>query len=282
MTHSESPTTSRFAAWEVALKPFCDWIETIVSKEIENLVDGLTREQLLDLRIVTLQKLDVAIQARLSGEGSPTFPEVSKLEQPKRLTYAQAPLAVAIPQYLETCNQPQTTKQIANALLQAGREFESSQPVHTVRNTLRKLVGANPDLFHVAWAKWWLKSKCTKAQLDKYLAKNAKFGTGGHSKKEHAKRTSVGIRKRRAEGLPWGPTVKATPELLDRARQMLRDGVTLTETCKTLGVATPTLYQFGIRQRALKKEGELQRQRQSDLAAKQPSEASADVIPLHV
>lgn len=281
MTQTKSPITSPPAAWESALKAFCDWIETIVSKEIENLVDVLTREQLLDLRIVTLQKLDAAIQARLGGEANSTPLKSPKIEQPRHLTYAQAPLAVAIPHYLASCSEPQTTKQIAAALLEAGRDFETSRPVHAVRTALSKMMGANQDLFHAAWAKWWLKSKCTKSQLEKYLAKNIKFGTGGHSKKEHGKRTAVGIRKRREQGLSWGPTVKATPELLERARQMLRDGKTLTETCRTLNIATPTLYQFGIRQRALKKEGELLRQRQADAETSVPTETSADVIQLH-
>lgn len=287
MTQSETPTIGRCAAWEVALKTFCDWIETIVSKEIENLVDGLTREQLLDLRIVTLQKLDAAIQARLSDETSPpTFLEVSKLEQPKLLTYAQAPLAIAIPQYLTTCTGPQTAKQITKAFLEAGRDFETSRPVHAVRTALSKLMGANPDLFHVTWAKWWLKSKCTKSQLEKYMAKNAKFGTGGHTKKEHGKRTAAGIEKRRrSTGNAWGPPIKATPELLERAREMLRNGVTLTEVCQTLDVATWTLYQHGIRQRSLREEGK--RRKEAAAADQSPMAPTGDqlramgVIPLH-
>jgi hypothetical protein len=283
LTQIESPIISFPAAWESALKAFCDWIETIVSKEIENLVDGLTREQLLDLRIATLQKLDAAIQARLGGGADPTPSESPKIEQPRQLTYAQAPLAVAIPQYLATCSEPQTAKQIAAALLEAGRDFETTRPVLAVRTALSKMIGVNQDLFHTAWAKWWLKSKCsTKSQLEKYLSKNIKFGTGGHSKKEHGKRTAIGIQKRREQGLRWGPPVKATPELLERARQMLRDGATLTETSKTLDITTATLYQFGIKQRALKKEGELLRHQQEGAGADQrPSESGADVIPLH-
>ena len=114
--------------------------------------------------------------------------------------------------------------------------------------------------FHVEWAKWYLKSKCTKAKLEKYLANNRSFGTGGHSKKEHSKRTSAGIEKRRSKGFSWGRSKKATPELIERAKEMLRNGMSLTEVCRTLDVATPTLYQHGIRQRALKKEGKLREQ----------------------
>ena len=262
---------------------YCELIERIVSKELENL-DGLSREQLLDLRITTLQKLDAAIAAKLGGEVDLASNEQPKISPPK-LSYAQAPLALAIPQYLATCDGPQTAKQIATALLEAGREFESNRPVHAVRMTLRKLVGTNPDIFHVYWAKWWLKSKCTKTQLEKYLAKNAKFGTGGHTKKEHSKRTATGIQNRRNQGLRWGPAPKATPELIERAKQMMRDGMTLTETCRQLDVAIPTLYQFGIRQRELKEEGKRLREANPDNAPKLGMSGdemrAAGVIPLH-
>ncbi len=176
------------------------------------------------------------------------------------LSYPQSPLSIAIPQYLATCKEPQTAKQIANALRDAGRDFEAANPVHAVRMMLRKLVGSNADVFHVEWAKWYLKSKCTKAKLEKYLANNRSFGTGGHRKKEHSKRTSAGIEKRRSKGFSWGRSKKATPELIERAKEMLRNGMSLTEVCRTLDVATPTLYQHGIRQRALKKEGKLREQ----------------------
>lgn len=256
-----------------------------MAKELENL-DGLSREQLLDLRIATLQKLDAALAEKLGvpSEDAPVQGP-SKTEIPKpRLSYANSPLTLAIPEYLSTCDGPRTAKQIAAALLEAGRDFESANPVHSVRTSLRKMVGAQPDILNVAWSKWWLKSKCSRRQLEKYMAKNARFGTGGHSKKEHAKRTSAGIRERMSKGLPWGPK-KATPELLEQAREMLRSGVTLTEVCRTLNVATPTLYQYGIRQRALKQEGKLRKERLS--GGDQAQGASPDelrargIIPLH-
>ena len=121
-------------------------------------------------------------------------------------------------------------------------------------------MGSNPDLFHVGWAKWYLKSKCTKTKLEKYLASNVNLGTGGRSKKEHAKRTAEGIRKRRGEGASWGPREKGTPELIEKAKEMLRDGVTLGEVCRTLKISTATLYKHGIHQRELKKEGKLRKE----------------------
>ena len=172
--------------------------------------------------------------------------------------YAKLPLGDAIPLYLGACNEPQTARQIVSALKAAGREFESDNPVHSVRTVIKNLMVTNDDVFHVGWAKYHLKSryKRNKTKLGKLLAESKRFaGTGGRTTKEHAKRTADGIAKRRSEGLRWGPAIKATPELIERAKQMMRDGVSLTETCRTLNVAIPTLYQHGIRQRALKKEG---------------------------
>jgi hypothetical protein len=185
------------------------------------------------------------------------------------LSYAQKPLAVSIPEYLATCKEPQTTKQIATALRKAGRDFETANPVHAVRTMLRRAMGSNPDIFHVGWAKWYLKSKCTKKQLEKHAANNVNLGTGGRSKREHAKRTADGIKKRRSAGASWGPREKGTPELIENAKEMLRNGVTLGVVCRTLKVSTATLYKHGIHQRELKKEGK----RQQELALVEQTEA---------
>jgi hypothetical protein len=257
----------------------------VVAKEAEKL-EGLSKAQLLDLRIETLRALDAAIAEKIAandssvtaGHAAEKIVLVSAADQLARC--ARLPLTEAIPEYLATCKKPQTAKQIVTALIQAGREFETSEPVHSVRTALQKIMAVNDDVFHVYWAKYHLKSKYRgrKAQLEALLAKNNRFGTGGHSKQEHAKRTSEGIAKRRKKGLRWGPVPKATPEVIERAKQMMRDGTTLTETCRQLNIAIPTLYQFGIRQRVLLKEGELQRQKQ---AQQESTEPGADVIPLH-
>jgi len=253
-------------------------IDKVMAEEIK----AITPQEALRKEAEALERLAAIYHAIAVGAGAPlstTTLAQAKVEQTGRDTsYVHLPLTLAIPAYLADCKEPQTAKQIASALVQAGRDFETAKPVHSVQTALRKAMIANSDVFHATWCKWWLKSKCTKAQLEKYLAKNARFGTGGHTKKEHAKRTSDGIAKRRSQGLRWGPKPKATPELLERAKQMMRDGVSLSETCRQLDVAIPTLYQFGIRQRDLQKEGELQRQKAKQEAA---ADASADVIPLH-
>jgi hypothetical protein len=263
-----------------------NWISAAVAKEAEKLVEGLSEPQLLDLEIETGRALLAAIRKKRALVETGGFKAASTAEKTlqsnaaeRQHRYARLPLTEVIPEYLATCKEAQTVREITDAFIKAGREFETNNPAHSVRGALKKVMAFDDNVFHVRWAKYHLKSKYRKAQLEELLAQNAQFGTGGHSKKEHSKRTSIGIQKFRANGRRWGPAVKATPELLERARQMLRDGKTLTETCKILDIATPTLYQFGIRQRALKAEGELQRRRQAESAALEPS--SADVIQLH-
>ena len=112
------------------------------------------------------------------------------------------PLPDAIVAYLASCDQPQAVKQIAAALKGAGREFDTDKPVRSVQTALKKAMTHNNDVVHVAHAKYHLRSKYRKGKLEKLAAKDA--GTGGRSKKEHAKLTSDGIKKRRAEGLPGG------------------------------------------------------------------------------
>lgn len=254
-----------------------------MSKEAAKSEVALSKAQLLDLRIETLRALDAALAEKLAlaetQEGAEAVAANKASAAQANATghnrWARLPLTDAIPEYLSTCKQPQTARQIAAALLKAGREFETNKPVHSVRTALKKIMAVNDDVFHVTWAKYHLKSKYRKSQLEKLLAKNARFGTGGHTAKEHGRRTAEGIAKRHRESnASWGPRRKATPELIERAKQMMRDGITLTETAKMLGVAIPTLYQFGIRQRALKKEGQLRK----ELPLGEPTTESGNIV----
>ena len=172
------------------------------------------------------------------------------------------PLPDAVPVFLEfCCDEPQTAKQIAAGLKRLGREFESDDPVRAVRAAIKKAMAVNPEVYSIGWAKYYLRSKSTRKtkQIEKALARTN--GTGGRSTKEHGQRTSEGIAKSRKAGRQtWGPKKKATPELIERAKEMFRNGATLKEVCKTLDIATPTLYGAGIRALPLRREGKLRKE----------------------
>lgn len=221
-------------------------------------VSQMTLEEVRDERLrATREYLALLEEKERELIRAPDVDTITKTEHAADPRYIKWPLTDAVVAFLASCDEPQAAKTITTALKRAGREFDAEDPVHSVRTALKKVMTTNDDVIHIGSAKYHLRSKYRgKAKkLEKLIAKAN--GTGGQTKKEHGRLTSEGIAKRRQEGLAsWGPAKKATPELLDRARELLRNGVTLTEVCRTLHVTTPTLYQHGIKQRELKKEGQ--------------------------
>lgn len=217
------------------------------------------REELLRASRIYMDLLSEK-ERELTGGGLEA--PASKLEAASsdiRLT--EWPLPDTMPVWLdEYCDEPQTAKQIVEGLERAGREFKSDNPVRTVRAALKKAMAKNPDVYNIGWAKYYLRSKPSPKtkQAEKALSKTN--GTGGRSNKEHGRRTAKGIAKRRKEGASsWGRKKKLTPEMIEQAKEMLRNGVSLREVRRMLDVSIPVLYESGIRQRELKREGELRK-----------------------
>jgi hypothetical protein len=231
---------------------------------VKKTVSDLTIEELRAERIrVTRDYLDMlADQERALTGVAPEAP-VLKTAVAGDVRLVKWPLADAMPVFLETCSEPQTAKEIVEGLKRAGRDFESDKPVRAVRAALKKAMAVNPDVYAIGWAKYFLHSKSTRKtkQIEKAFAKTN--GTGGRSTKEHGRRTSEGIAKRRSSGRPtWGPPKKATPELIERAKEMLRTGSTLKDVCKALDVSIPLLYLHNVHALKLRKEGRLRREKQ--------------------
>jgi len=238
-------------------------------------VSGLTLEEVRAERLrATREYLDLLEERELELTGSPSELSVAKTKAeivPGDVRLVKWPLSDAMPIFLELCREPQTAKQIVEGLKRAGREFESDKPVRAVRAALKKAMAVNPDVYTIGWAKYYLRSKSTRRtkQIEKAFAKTN--GTGGRTTKEHGRLTSAGIAKRRKEGsASWGPPKKATPELLDKVREMLRNGAKLKDVCKTHNISTASLYGAGIKPTELKKEG--RKQRELDEAKKQDSD----------
>jgi hypothetical protein len=225
-------------------------------------VSHMTLEEVRDeLLRTTRVYLDLLTEKERELTGAPSAHVVSKTESIADPRYIRLPLSDAVVAVLDSCNEPQAAKSIATILKRAGREFDSDDPVHSVRSAIKKAMTANPDVIHIGSAKYHLRSKYRgKARkLEKLMAKAN--GTGGQTVKEHGRRTSVGIAKRRSEGhASWGPAKKVTAELLDKVREMLRSGAKVKDVCKTLNVSTASLYGHGIKPTELKKEGRKQRE----------------------
>ena len=214
----------------------------------------------LDLELASAWKSYIAVLSDIKAKKSGLVVGELRASEPatQAIDYNKLTLRDAILDVLKNSKGPLNPTQIAIKLSAAGREFDSNKPSHSVRMTLKRVLPTTPDLFHIGWAKWYLKSKCTKARLEKYLAGSTTSGTGGKSKEEHAEATAKGIARRRAQGASWGRK-KTPPETFERAKEMLRAGSTLAEVCRTLKVSTPTLYENGIRALELRREGRLQR-----------------------
>lgn len=219
----------------------------------------LTPEE-LDLELASALKNYIALlsdikakQGKANAGGASATPAATLAVDYNRLTIGDAVLEV-----LKNSKGPLNPTQIAVKLAAAGREFDSNKPSHTVRSTLKRILPNTPDLFHIGWSKWYLKSKCSKARLEKYLSGSTTSGTGGRSKEEHAALTAVGIARRRQDGASWGRK-RTAPEVIERAREMLLAGATLREVCQTLKVSAPTLYDNGLQPKELKKEGQRRR-----------------------
>ncbi len=212
-----------------------------------------------EIRLEALQRQAQRLREQQNNASSQE--PASKTESIGDARLAEWPVVDSIPVWLdEYCDEPQTARQIAEGLKRAGHKFGGDDPVRTVRAAIKKAMAANPNVFQIGWAKFYLRSKSANMakQIEKDAAKTA--GTGGRSIREHSRRTKEGIAKRRREGLGnWGHPKKATPELVERAKEMLRQGITLREVSRTLNISIPALYDTGIRQRDLKREGELRK-----------------------
>lgn len=227
----------------------------------------LTPEQ-LDLELASAWKNYIALLADIKAKQvTSTAGEALTTETAKQsIDYNKLTIGDAVIDVLKSSREPLNPSKIADKLVAAGREFDTNKPSESVRATLKRILPTTPDLFHIGWSRWYLRSKCSNAKLEKYLKGSTTSGTGGRSKEEHSARTAVGIARRRQKDVSWGRK-KTPPEVFERAKEMLRAGNTLVEVCRALKVSTPTLYDNGIRAMELKREGQRQREAQAKLAS---------------
>lgn len=240
------------------------WVLAAVAEKLKD--KNFTKAEIRRQRIAVLRELAELLAEEESDAAGVAGPDedavadnlVASTEFKERLV--RSPLTEAVLTHLAASKDPQKPKQIAVALLDAGREFETSRPVIAVRSALRKLLTQNPDVDHVAWARWFLRSKMSKAKLAKIKGDKSGFGTGGRSKAEHIERTKAGLAALKEQGGKLGAPLKATPEMIEHAKDMLREGVPLKEVCKSLNVSISLLYLNGVKARQLRKEAEERKQ----------------------
>lgn len=143
---------------------------------------------------------------------------------------------------LKASKKPKTPQQIWQSLEKQGYESNSSAPEASVRWALKKLLVQGGDIVRVGVNQWNLRSRYTKAALERLLAKGA--GRGGRTTDEHVARTLAGIEKAKAAGKPWHRPSKINAENVGTFKRMLVAGASVREIAKALSVTVPTVYKY--------------------------------------
>jgi len=149
------------------------------------------------------------------------------------------PLRDAIYEYLKSERRPKKAKHIWEALAKTGREVESDNPVRSVQWALKKMAAQNDDVFSPGWGKWHVRSRYSKSQLQKLIAKGA--GRGGRSAEEHVARTKAGLERAKASGKKLGARPKFTGAQIAQLKSALASGVKVKHAIKAIGMS-PAMY----------------------------------------
>jgi hypothetical protein len=174
------------------------------------------------------------------GLGGVPLSRTPKAPAENSVNLANLPLIDAILEFLKTCKGPKTGGQIWAALEKAGCEVASDTPERSVQWALKKAARTNPDLIAVGWGQWDLKSKYSKAKLERILKERA--GRGGRTAEEHKRRTRAGMEKARERGEQIGATSKMTPEVMDAIEAMIRDQKKVADIAAEVGVSKASIY----------------------------------------
>ncbi len=171
-------------------------------------------------------------------------PATAKPQKDKSLDekLVRLPLGDACIEFLDTCDKPQTAKEIWAALKDAGRTSEATNPIKSVLWALKKLVGGgHEELFSPGFGGWHLKKKYSTKRLNKILKSTS--GRGGRTASEHSEKTKAGIERRRAAGRQVGAPRRYTVEHIRAWRHHIDEGKLIKDACELAGLAYATYNQ---------------------------------------
>jgi hypothetical protein len=207
---------------------------------------GLTPEEIALEKLAVLREWYRVLNTLPPGTEIPADLRAPAPAPPSDDGLARLPLKAAAIEYLRSCKNPQTIKQIALGLEAAGREFESENPTIAVRGVLRKALKTDDDLIHLGYAKWHLRSvyKQNPKKLQKLLSSVTTNGTGGRSAAEHGARTREGMERRRAKGLRVGQPLRLTAEMYEKYLALRHDGMSKGAAVNAIGMSAASLYNY--------------------------------------
>lgn len=150
----------------------------------------------------------------------------------------------------------QSAKDIWAALDAAGFSTAHNDPVNAVHTALRRRAKTHADVFLVGGGKWGLKSWYAEEELEEI--RKSVGGMGGRDAAEHSERTKAGMRVALTQrGVRVGKPPFLTPERMEEVKQLVRDGVSVTEIAKRYDITTNAIYNYLDREtlRRLRMEG---------------------------
>lgn len=159
----------------------------------------------------------------------------------------------------------QSPKEIWAALEAAGFSSAHSDPVNAVHSALRRRAKTHADVFLVGGGKWGLKSWYVEEELEE-IHKSV-GGMGGRDAAEHSERTKAGMRVALTQrGVRVGKPLFLTPERMEEVKQLVRDGVSVTDIAKRFGITTKAIYNYLDRAtlRELRMQGAVERDDDAD------------------
>lgn len=210
-------------------------VDAVMADEIKAL--SADQQGALRKEAEVLERLAVVYRTLAGGDALPANPGKAPVSI---AALARLPLEDAIIAFLRLAKVPKKVSQICRALIEGGHQFSSEHPPTAVKTAVRRIAMANPDLVYVGSGKWTLESIHRPAHLKKLKEKNA--GRGGHSTKEHAKRTREGMI---AKGLRFGRKPKFGADDIAKFRHLVDNKIMRPiAALKDVGISTPYYYGY--------------------------------------
>jgi hypothetical protein len=203
--------------------------------------------------LTELAQIGPVIRADAMPAGAQAEDETFRAEMPTKGAFAGLELTDAIYEYLAMNKQMRSMKEIWAALEDAGFKVLSGHPTRAVSEALRKRAHRHNDVFR-AGGRWGATKNFSNSYIKRITKRHA--GMGGRSAEEHGTKTSEGVERRRAAGLPVGAPRKLDAAMVVKIRRLREQGMSIAAVCAEVGISTG-LYQIYRKRMKVWKEGTL-------------------------
>jgi hypothetical protein len=138
--------------------------------------------------------------------------------------------------------QPLGNVEIAKRLEDAGFPFPSKDHASSVEGALRRRVKSHDDVARVQAGTWGLLSWYTEDEIRGFADAIGKVP--GRDTKAHTEATRAAVQSRKEQGVRFGRLPKFDDATMDRAIDLLENGVSSRDVAKTLGVTAAAVLKW--------------------------------------